>query len=483
MCGRTGRIPLQAALAAVLLSLVAARPVVAEDWNQWGGAGRSSISSESSGWPDGWPPTKKWQKAVGNGCSSPIIASVDGTWCVFALGNAGGTDHVYCINAETGSVIWEKTYSCPEYGSNDSGYDHANYKGSLSTPTYDPATGYLYTFSCDGDLYCWNAKSNGSKVGDEDIRATYSIQRRPSCTAGDRGERRDYGFTSSPLIRANDLILEVAGNPGDKTLMAFNKTSGSLSWSSAATEPRGTTNGPVEMSGNRLAVLSLNKLLIIDAGGAHSTLASYDWSVEFACDIATPAVSGDYVILTGAYNQSKTSMIETSGASANHRWSKSDKAVVCTPVINGSYVYMVDGPLKCLELSTGNRKWADGSFGQEGTCLVADGDDKVIVWGGNKLAVYDCGASLQKRTEVTGILQGGASDAWPHLALGGGYIACRDGAGRLACYSLGAALPPQVSIDSFAASPATITEGASSTLSWQTSNADSVTLDGSRPGR
>jgi len=423
-------------LAACIAALAIAVPhaVRAEDWPQWGGRDRDNVTSERSGW-DGtkWRITRKWTRAdIGKGQTSPIVVSVDGTWYVFAMGwknDDGGRDYVRCINAETGRDVWVKTYKCPQHGAYGAP-DGTKYGGPHATPAYDSETGYLYTFSIQGHLNCWDANNGGAAVFARDVRRDYDIGKRV-----DVRHKRDYGFTCSPLILGKTVILEVGdGGDGRPTLLAFDKTSGERAWASECTDTRGTTNGPVPMGDDRLALLTDDNLVILDAR-SHKTLASHPWAVDFGCNIATPAVLGDSVLLTAAYNVKATHRVQIGSKGASVKWRSPTRATVCTPVIHDGRAYMVDGKLMCIALEDGALKWKDGRFGVEGTCLVAAGDGKVIVWGKNALTLYDCGDRARRLASVGAVLRDGRHP-YPHVVLGGGYLLVKSGSGHLACYAV-----------------------------------------------
>lgn len=54
----------------VFLSLELATGV---DWPHWRGPTRDAISSESSGWPQNWPPKRLWSRTVGRGAASLVM--------------------------------------------------------------------------------------------------------------------------------------------------------------------------------------------------------------------------------------------------------------------------------------------------------------------------------------------------------------------------------------------------------------------------
>jgi outer membrane protein assembly factor BamB len=81
-----------------------------KDWPQWRGPERNGISSET-GWSKNWPvggPRQVWKDKVGIGYSSESVASGH----VYAMGNIDEVDHVYCLDEQTGKLVWEHTYPC-----------------------------------------------------------------------------------------------------------------------------------------------------------------------------------------------------------------------------------------------------------------------------------------------------------------------------------------------------------------------------------
>ena len=58
----------------------------------------------------------------------------------------------------------------------------------------------------DGGLTCWDAKAAGKKVWGLNLYDDYKVGRRPKLT---RIFHRDYGYTASPLVHKDWLIVEV----------------------------------------------------------------------------------------------------------------------------------------------------------------------------------------------------------------------------------------------------------------------------------
>ncbi|MFQ6130767.1 MAG: PQQ-binding-like beta-propeller repeat protein [Armatimonadota bacterium] len=410
--------------------LVACGAGAAADWPHWRGPNRNDITSESSGWDQGaWPlGDPAWSRNVGRGATSPIVVKDR----LYTMGWNAGRDHVYCLDATTGRELWRQSYRCPAYGRQHMG-DTGAYDGVSSTPSYDSATGYLYTLSTDGDLNCWNTTRNGESVWSLNLYARYGIKRRPFVGAG----HRDYGYTTSPLVYGDWVIVEVGDDEG--TLMAYDKSTGQRKWASESKDPAGHSGGLVPMTVEGIpcvAVLTLHSLLVarLDRGREGQTVATYDWETDFANNIATPAVSGDCVILTSGYNLSKVVKLKIGLNGVTKLWEQRYYSKVCPPVIYNGHVYFAWGKLRCLDFATGRQRWEGGSFRDDSSCLVT-GDGRLIVFGSRKIALVETAdrspAAYKQLSLKSGV---GSSQTWPHIVLANGRLYAKDRAGNLYCF-------------------------------------------------
>lgn len=408
----------------------------AEDWPNWRGPQRNGISKEGSGWLNGtWISEKPlWTETIGEGSSSPVV--VDGK--LYTLGWSNGQDMLSCIDAKTGKSIWEKSYASPRFGRKAKG-DQGLYSGPSSTPEFDVKTGMIYTLSCDGELRCWNAKKTGELVWHKNLYDEYDPPQRPRVG---RSGHRDYGFTSSPLVHNDWLIVEVGGSAG--TLVGFDKKTGEKLWQSQATHPAGHTGGPVLMTIEKIpcvAVHHFEGLLVARLDKSHlgETLAEYPWKTSFANNIATPAVFENNIILTSAYNHYKMARLRISlNGEIDEVWKVDEASKVCSPVIHDGNVYVAWQNVYCLDFETGKKKWSGSRVGDPGSIIVTS-DNRLIAWGGNGTLLLAESATLspEKYTEVVKRDRLSRTDAWPHVVLADGKLYCKDRRGTLLCFRIG----------------------------------------------
>ncbi len=288
------------------ISLVFASSALAADWAQWRGPDSNCISPEASGWAAGATPAKLWSKNVGRGGSSPIIAAGK----VYAMGFQAGADTVYCFDVKTGDELWKQSYPGKERTRNHNA-DEGNYGGVLATPSFDAATGYLYTMGCDGDLKCWNTAQKGALVWGKNLFTELGVKPRGG---------HDYGFTASPQILGDVVICE-ATSPGG-TFTAFDKKTGTKSWSSAYKGSAGHTGGPAVLTLNGakcLAYLALHDVVVIDTT-AGRTVGQTGWSTSWEANIPAPTAMGSEIFVTSDYNHNETKCYEVTAAGLKEKW-------------------------------------------------------------------------------------------------------------------------------------------------------------------
>ncbi len=423
------------AVAVVLFAFLVGSSSYGDDWPQWRGASRSDVVDEASGF-DGtdWPLAEAWQASVGDGSTSPIVVGER----VYTLGNRRGRDEVVCLDAATGKPVWSQSFDCPAYGRKANG-DQGIYRGTSSTPAFDKDTGYLYTLSIDGDLYCWNANKQGGKVWHVNLYDAYDPPQRPKVG---RSGQRDYGYTTSPLVYGDWVIVEVGGKSGNT--MAFDKRNGKQLWASENRDPAGHTGGLVPMTVEGvpcLAVLTHFHLLVmrLDKGREGQTVAEYDWVTEFANSIASPAVHENFAVITSGYNHQTMCKLEITLRGARKVWERDFTSQVCTPVIHKGHIYWAWRDVYCLDFETGEQRWKGPSgLGDPGSCLVTS-DDRLVVWcNEGTLLLMETATRSPRQPQVLARRERlFRTDAWPHVVLANHRLLCKDRAGNLKCFLVG----------------------------------------------
>jgi outer membrane protein assembly factor BamB len=390
------------ALLALACALSGSGMSSASDWARWRGPDGTGISPESD-----WRPQAltgavklKWRSNLGVGISCVSI----GGKRLYTMGNLGGSDIVYCMDAETGKLIWRFPYPCPA----------GNFYGPRATPTLDG--GLLYTLSRKGDALCLDAENGKVKWAKDLIREF-------------KAQPTDYGLCGSPVI-LGDLVVYNALESG----IALNKLTGEKVWISSA-GPGGYATPVVFRIKEKdsLAIFGARALHVVEPATGRK-LYSFPWQTEFDGNAADPAFFDDKLFITSAWERG-CALLDVSGTSPKALWeNKNLRGHLSSPIYLDGFLFGIDdntpnGQLKCLDAKTGEVKWTQkGMF------------ESMSMAGGKILALDKKGflvvaeASPKEYKEIarTPMLNAKARN-WTAPVLANGLIYCRNSDGDLVC--------------------------------------------------
>jgi outer membrane protein assembly factor BamB len=244
-----------------------------------------------------------------------------------------------------------------------------------------------------------------------------------------------------------EWLLVETGSTKRGTLMAFDKRTGKEIWASELKDEAGHTGGAslITVEGVPcVAIVTQRHLAIIrlDAGHEGKTVATFPWLTDFANNIAAPAVHGDSVLVTSAYNQNAMCRVRITLNGAKEVWRVKYPSKVCTPVIHDGSVYVAWQRVRCLDWETGKLRWEGGTVGDPGSCVITS-DARLIVFGhrGRLLLVEGAARSPSQYRELAQVDRLFQSEAWPHVAIAGGHVYCKDRAGHLMRFSVTTSKP------------------------------------------
>lgn len=374
----------------------------ASDWTRWRGPDGTGISPEAD-----WRPQAlagavraKWRTNVGVGHSSVSISGKR----LYTMGNLGGSDHVYCLDAETGKLIWRFAYPCPA----------GNFSGPRATPALDG--GLLYTLSRKGDALCLDAE-NGRLKWSKDLIREFKAQ--PT----------DYGLCGSPLV-IGDLVLYNALESG----IAFHKRTGERVWASAAGPGGYATPVAFKIKDKECVAIFGARALHVVEPATGKKLHSFPWQTEFDVNAADPAFFDDKLFITSAWERG-CALLDLSGNYPKALWeNKNLRGHLASPIYLDGHLYGIDdntpnGQLRCLDARSGDVKWAHkGMF------------ESLSVAGGRILALDKKGflvvaeASPREYKELArAALLNSKARNWTAPVLANGLIYCRNSDGDLVC--------------------------------------------------
>lgn len=377
----------------------------ASDWPRWRGPDANGISAESD-----WKPQlltgavkAKWRTNLGLGVCSVSIAGKR----LYTLGNVGGSDIVYCMDAETGKLIWRFPYPCPA----------GNFYGPRATPTLDG--GLLYALSRKGDAICLDAETGKPKWAKDLIREFKAVP-------------TDYGLCGSPLI-VGDLVIYNALDCG----IALNKTTGEKVW--ASSEGPGGYATPVHFKspgGDRVAIFGARNLHVVDPATGKK-VQQHPWQTQFDGNAADPAFFDDKLFITSAWEHG-CALLDVSGGSAKVLWeNKNLRGHLSSPIYLDGALYGIDdntpnGQLRCLDAKTGEVKWTQKGMFE--SMSIAGG--RILALDKKGLLVIAEASPKEYKELARGAILNSKARNWTAPVLANGLVYCRNGDGDLVCIDL-----------------------------------------------
>ncbi|MDE0300095.1 MAG: PQQ-like beta-propeller repeat protein [Candidatus Poribacteria bacterium] len=324
------------------------------EWHQWRGPNRDGISLETGllkRWSDDGP-TELWRISLGEGFSGVSISN-GRAYTMFVKGE---DEIVVCLDAASGKEIWR--YLDDYRFENRQGGD-----GPRATPTVDGNR--VYVLSAYGRLVALDAL-NGKELWSHDFTKAFS------------SNMPRHGFSTSPIIEGDLLLIETGGESG-KALVACDKRSGKIVWSSEDDASGYSSPITVTVLGKRQTVFFTGRGLVSVSPKDGEIYWRYDWPTRFNVNAATPIfISPDKIFISSGYDMGAAvvQIQETGdGLSAAEVWtSREMKNHFSSSVLHDGYLYGFDNAfLKCIDAETGEEQWVKRGFGK-GSLLFADGN-------------------------------------------------------------------------------------------------------------
>lgn len=395
------------ALGLVLVALISLTfSASAIDWYRWRGPDLNGISREA-GWSTNWPkegPKQLWKASVGIGFSSMAVSGRR----VFTIGNAEGTDTVFCFDAETGKELWKHSYACP--------LDAKYYEGGPgSTPTVDGEK--VFTLSKRGHLFCLEAAS-GKVVWQKNLLEELGVK------------KPEWGFASSPLVERDLLILNL-GEAGT----AVDKQTGKVVWTSGKDIAGYATAIPLAHSAERTVAIFSGKALVGVRGNDGKELWRYPWVERWNINAADPIPMENQLFIS-TFGRGCALLRLSTAATPTVVWENKNMGNHFNScVLVDNHIYGIDGntdqsekDLRCLDAKSGTVKWQYKGLGL-GSLMAADGKLIVLSERGELVIAEASPKSFRPiaRAQVLG------GKCWTPPVLANGRIYCRNAQGALVC--------------------------------------------------
>jgi outer membrane protein assembly factor BamB len=377
-----------------------------DDWPQFRGKNRDGVAhavAEIKSWPKEGP-RLAWQVDIGAGFSG-ISVYGDRIFTMFADGK---NEFLGCFELASGKEIWR--VQVDEMLKNQ----HGN--GPRSTPAVDEQN--VYGLSSRGHLMAVEKK-------------TGKLQWKAFCKQDFQGEGPDLGFSSSPLVEENMLILQTGAVNG-KALVAFDKRSGRILWTTGYGGEGYCSPTSFVIGGERqfLYVVSEKAVALSVAGKTLWEKRAGPGLIAMPLFIAPDKV---FILGSGGGNGVLLKIAKAqNNFAAEEVWSNNQlRDSFGAPVFYNGHLYGFSGAfLVCADLATGARKWAQRGFGA-GAVVLAGAHLIVMGEKGNVALVQ---ATPEKYLEIGGFqaLQG---KCWTAPTIARGKLLLRNHV-KMVCYDL-----------------------------------------------
>jgi outer membrane protein assembly factor BamB len=382
------------------LTLLAAGPAAALDWPQFRGVNRDGVSAETD-LPRSWPaegPRVVWKRAIGEGYSGISVVGDR----LYTMDSDGTAEYVLALEAGSGKEVWRVPAGPKLIDSMGN--------GPRTTPTLDDGT--VYAMGSHGRLLALKA-ADGAKIWEVDLPQAFAAK------------RPTWGYSGSPLIDGDLLILEVGGKEG-RGVVAFEKATGKVRW--------GALDGEAAYSSPVLMTIGGIKQYVVPRRADSQTVAlrpdgSVLWTHPGPFSVIASAllIPPDRVYVSGGDDAGGVLMrIKTEGgkATVEELWkTRTMKNHFNNAVLVGPHLYGFDNAtFKCLSVATGEQTWAFRGLGK-GSLLVADGNLLIVLSDQGTLLLVE--ATPDAYTELARF-QAMEGKAWTAPALADGRLYLRD---------------------------------------------------------
>jgi outer membrane protein assembly factor BamB len=318
-------------------------------WPQWRGPNRDGISKETGllkQWPADGPPLVWKATGAGRGYSSFSIS--DGK--LFTMGLRGDREYVIAFDLATGKEAWATPHG--------SAFRNDRGDGPRGTPTIDGDR--IYALGGNGDLSVLEART-GKIVWTKNVLKEFG------------GSNITWGISESPLVLGNKVLV----NPGgpNASIVALNKTDGSVIWKSQSDRAGYSSAIPVEVNGATQVVFFTSERAVgLDAKDGR-LLWEYARPANNVANVATPIARANRVFISSDYGTGGGVVEIKPDNKAQEIWFTKDmRNHHSSSVLIGEYLYGFSSAiLTAIKFDTGEIAWRDRSVGK-GSLVYADGN-------------------------------------------------------------------------------------------------------------
>lgn len=321
-------------------------------WPQWRGINHDSKSLESGVFKfnQGEGLKMRWRNEIGQGYSSVSISS----GLAVTMFSDSENDILVALNAENGSEVWRYKIG-PFYKGQGGSHD-----GPSSTPVIDGD--YIYALGRKGKLFALKA-ADGSEHWTREL------------VTEDQSKEPFHGFTTSPLVYKDVLIVETGGT-AQNTISGFDKKTGKRLWHHGSDAVQYQSPIMATISGEEQLIVSGDNFIY----GIHPESGKLLWSYEHKGGGGSTnpvAVGENRLLLPYNFRESLLVGVEKQmdgGYKVEEIWkTRHIKNSFNVPVHHEGYFYGYSGRfLSCVNAENGETVWKSRPPG-DGFLILVDG--------------------------------------------------------------------------------------------------------------
>lgn len=369
------------------------------NWPQWRGPNRDGISKETGllkQWPEAGPPLVWKATGAGRGYSSFSISNGR----LYTMGLRGDREFIVAFDVATGKEAWATAHGSAFH--NDRG------DGPRGTPTVDGDR--VYALGGSGDLSAVEART-GKIVWTKNVLKEFG------------GSNITWGISESPLVMGNKLVVN-AGGP-DASIVALNKSDGSLIWKSQSDKAGYSSAIPVQVNGaTQVVVFTGQRAVGLDVNDGR-LLWEYAKPSNRVANVATPIVRANRVFISSDYGTGGGVVeIKPDNKAEEIYFTKEMRNHHSSSVLVGDHLYGFSSAiLTAMKFDTGEIAWRDRSVGK-GSLVYADGHLYCLSENGVVGLVEATPAGYKEKGRFR--IEQGSLPTWAHPVVAGGRLYLRD---------------------------------------------------------
>jgi enterochelin esterase-like enzyme/outer membrane protein assembly factor BamB len=320
------------------------------DWPQWRGQKHNAVATVSDvfKFDEGYGLKPAWQKPLGSGYSSISVADNR----VVTMYSDSTFDYMIAFDAHRGDELWRYRFDSTYVGHDGS------HNGPISSPLISGDN--VYGLGARGHFFALDVATG------KEVWTHHLIE-------DSLGQKPWYGFSTSPTIEGDVVILETGGK--GKTISGFDKNTSEVLWSTGNDTISYESPMTIDLAGRRQLICLGDKYLFGLEPGSDKVLWEYrhggGWINSTLVQVADNRLflhnKWDETVLLEVKPEADTYTVE-------EVWkSKGIKSTYSPPVFYNGHLYGYNRRfLTCVDAESGETIWKSRQPG-DGFLIVVDG--------------------------------------------------------------------------------------------------------------